>query len=263
MSAAVILDEIVQVKREELSRRKNAYSFASLRSEASHRDDHRSFSAALLEEGISLIAEIKRASPSAGLIREDFDAPAIGAAYERGGAAALSVLTDESYFRGSLAFLGTVRPATTLPLLRKDFIIDEYQVAEAGASGADAFLLIAAILSKSQVEEYIAFGAELGMDALVEVHDGDDLDKAVYAGSGIIGINNRDLKTFEVNMNTSIELGRVLPGGVIRVSESGIRTAEDVERLAGFGFDAVLVGESLMREDDPGEAARHLMGRVP
>jgi len=258
----VILDEIVKVKREELSSRQRTRPFASMRADAASRDDRRSFRDAIRQGSISLIAEIKRASPSAGLLREDFNVAAIAAAYESAGASAISVLTDERFFSGSLEYLETARAAAALPLLRKDFIIDEYQVAEAGAAGADAFLLIASILSRNQIEEYTAFGRELRMDALVEVHDGREMDLALAAGSEIIGINNRDLKTFQVNLNLSYELGRALPEDTIRVSESGIKNAEDVEGLRKCGFDAILVGESLMRADDPGEEVKRLMERA-
>lgn len=256
----MILDDIVQAKREEIASRARLNPFASLRRQAASRQDHRPFSDALLTSPISLIAEIKKASPSAGIIRENFDVAAIAEAYEAAGASAVSVLTDERFFSGSLENLELARRASTLPLLRKDFIIHEYQVAEAGAAGADAFLLIAAILSKSQMEDYISLGTELGMEALVEVHQGKELDRAVDAGSRIIGINNRDLKTFHVDLNVSLELGKALPEDTIRVSESGIRSRSDVEELERHGFNAILVGETLMRGADPGEEARRLLG---
>ena len=256
----MILDKILEKKRAEVAERKGARSFADLRREAEGRNDFRPFRLSLRGEGVSLIAEIKRASPSAGLIREDFDVARIAAGYERGGASAISVLTDEHFFRGDIGFLAEARRASSLPLLRKDFLIDEYQIAEAGAAGADGFLLIAAALSREQIADYIAFGGELGMDALVEVHDGRELDRVLAAGAGLIGVNNRNLRTFEVDLSVSLDLVRAIPTEAVRVSESGIGGPDDRELLGRAGFDAVLVGESLMRADSPEEAARLLLG---
>ncbi|NNE08557.1 MAG: indole-3-glycerol phosphate synthase TrpC, partial [Gemmatimonadetes bacterium] len=231
-----------------------------LRRAAEEREDQRSFESALREDGISLIAELKRASPSAGLIRDDFDIPFLLNQYEGGGARALSILTDAPYFQGALGYLSEARKITSLPALRKDFLIDEYQIAEAGAAGADAFLLIVAILSTQQLADYIVLGRDLGMDALVEIHDRRELDRAVEAGANIIGINNRDLRSFHVSLDTSVELGEALPEECVRVSESGIYTRDDVEMLEGAGFDAVLVGTSLMRKPEPSRLIRTLLG---
>lgn len=260
----MILDRILTTKREEVARRKKERSFARLRREAEERADPRPFREALRAEGgISLIAEIKKASPSAGVIRPDFDVPSIAEAYQRGGAAALSVLTDETYFGGSLEHLGEARRAADLPLLRKDFVIDEYQIAEAGAFGADAFLLIARVLSRTQMAEFIAFGREIGLDALVEIHEGKELDGVVAAGADLIGVNNRDLTTFQTRIETSVDLGPYLPREAVRVSESGIGGHEDVRLLAGAGFHAVLVGEALVRSASPEEEVRRLLGGAP
>jgi len=257
----VILDRILETKRNEITGKRAERSFTAIRREAEARFEFRSFSDALRAEGVSLIAEIKKASPSAGVLREDFRVTDLAAAYERAGASAISVLTDESYFQGALGHLAKARAAASLPLLRKDFVIDEYQVAEAAAAGADAFLLIAAALSRGQTSDYIAFGKELGLDALVEVHTGAELDDALAAGAEIVGVNNRDLRTFTVDLNLSLALGPAIPAGVIRVSESGIGEAADLERLAGARFDAVLVGTTLVRDPDPEAAARRLLGR--
>lgn len=256
----MILDRIVETKREEVAERKAKHPYSSLRRLAEERRDQRSFEDALRVDGISLIAELKRASPSEGLIREDFDIPFLLKQYESGGARALSILTDAQYFQGAIGYLSEARKITSLPALRKDFLIDEYQIAEAGAAGADAFLLIVAILSTQQLAEYIAYGDALGMDALVEIHDRRELDRAVDAGAAIIGINNRDLRSFHVDLDTSVELGKVLPDECVRVSESGIYTREDVELLEGAGFDAVLVGTSLMRRPEPSQLIHELLG---
>ncbi len=257
----MILDEIVRAKREELVSRKSACSFDEMRRRAMDREwAGRSFIGALQTDSLSLIAEIKKASPSVGMIRDDFDVAEIAKSYDKGGAAAISVLTDERFFQGSLDYLRLARNSCPEPILRKDFVIDEYQVAETAAAGADAFLLIAAILSRSQMSEYIEMGAEYGLDGLVEIHDGKELEAAVDAGAKIIGINNRNLSTFEVTLETSFELGSELPDDVIRVSESGIRTRENVVELERLGFHAILIGETLLRYPDPAIGVRELMG---
>jgi indole-3-glycerol phosphate synthase len=209
-------------------------------------------------EGVALIAEVKKASPSAGLIRQDFDPVHIARAYERGGAACISVLTDERFFQGSLAHLRLVRSAVDLPLLRKDFILDPVQVLEARALGADAYLLIAAALAEGELGKLLAAGRELGMDALVEVHDEGDLGVALEAGADLIGINNRDLRTFQVGLDVTERLAPLVPAGVVVVAESGIRTCADVRRLKACGIRAVLVGEALMRAADIEAATREL-----
>lgn len=211
--------------------------------------------------GISLIAEAKKASPSKGVICADFDPVRIARQYEAGGAQAISVLTDEKFFQGSLAYIPMVRAAVDLPVLRKDFIIHEAQIAEAGRFGADAVLLIAAILEIDQIRDFLAQSRELGMDALVEVHDEGELEKALAVGSPLIGINNRNLKDFSMDLGTTFRLKRQIPEEIPVVSESGIRTVEDIRRLAAAGIAAVLVGETLMRAGGRELAVHELMGR--
>jgi indole-3-glycerol phosphate synthase len=223
------------------------------------RGTHRDFRAALTAGRPAIIAEIKRASPSKGLLAPSFDPAAIAKAYEEGGAAALSVLTDGPFFQGSLAHLGEARAAVNLPVLRKDFTIDEFHVYEAAAHGADAILLIAAVLSPAELRRFRELARSLGLDTLVEVHDERELDLAIASGADIIGVNNRDLRTFEVRLETSLSLAACMPKDVVKVSESGIHTRDDVRRLAEAGFDAFLVGEHLMRAADPAAALRELI----
>jgi len=214
-------------------------------------------------KGPAVIAEIKKASPSKGLIRKDFDPEWLARRYRAGGAAALSVLTDEPYFQGSLRNLELASAATPLPCLRKDFIIDEYQIVEARAHRADAILLIAAALGGTELKRFAQAARELALDVLVEVHTADELDWVLgalgEAGADAIGVNNRDLRTFEVNAQTSLALVGRIPKSVVRVTESGIATREDLQRLCTAGFDAFLIGESLMRQPDPGAALAELL----
>ncbi len=209
---------------------------------------------------IALIAEVKKASPSKGLIRPDFDPVSIARRYAETGASAISVLTDEKYFQGKLEYLTDIREVVSLPLLRKDFIIDHMQVYEARAAGADAILLIVAALSAGQLQDLLELTRSLGMDALVEVHTESELQTALEVGADIVGINNRDLRTFETRLETTLELASSVPPDKILVSESGINTRVDVERLMAAGVDAILVGESLMRVDDPGTKVKELLG---
>jgi indole-3-glycerol phosphate synthase len=213
--------------------------------------------------GPAVIAEIKKASPSKGLIRADFNVPALARSYFAGGAAALSVLTDEPFFQGSLRNLELASAAVPLPCLRKDFTIDEYQIAEARAHCGDAILLIVAALTNAELKRFSQAAHELALDVLVEVHTGDELDRALAVlgekGADAIGVNNRNLKSFEVSLETSLELVERIPAGVVRVAESGIATAEDLARLRAAGFDAFLIGESLMRQLDPGKALAALI----
>jgi indole-3-glycerol phosphate synthase len=215
------------------------------------------------QSGPAVIAEIKKASPSKGLIRADFDVQWLAKRYEVGGAAALSVLTDEPWFQGSLRNLEIASAAVEIPCLRKDFTIDEYQIVEARAHHADAILLIAAALTPAELKHFSVVAHGLELDVLVEVHTADELDQVLDAlgetGADAIGVNNRDLKTFEVRMETSLELVDRIPASVVRVAESGISTAEDVARLRTTGFDAFLIGESLMRQPDPGDALSQLL----
>jgi indole-3-glycerol phosphate synthase len=213
--------------------------------------------------GPAVIAEIKKASPSKGLIRASFDAEEIARQYERGGAAALSVLTDEPFFQGSLRNLELASGAASLPCLRKDFMVDEYQIAEARAHRADAILLIAAALSNDEMKRFSTAAHGFALDVLVEVHTGEELDRVLDAlgetGAEAIGVNNRDLKTFDVRLETSMDLVSRIPQPVVRVAESGIGSGEDVSRLRTAGFDAFLIGESLMRQAEPGVALAELL----
>jgi len=240
-----MLDRIIIDKKAELAQR---------------RADRRDFARALIANPPSIIAEIKKASPSRGLIAADFDPPRTARAYEAGGAAAISVLTDQKHFQGSLADLESARAAVRLPVLRKDFTIDPFHILEAAAHDADAILLIVAVLSDRELRDYRELAATHGMAALVEVHDGEELKRAIASGAEIIGVNNRDLRTFEVRLETSLELAEQIPANVIRVAESGIRTADDVHRLHAAGYQACLVGEHLMSSEDPAAAVRALRG---
>jgi len=253
-----ILARIVARKREDLAR--GAPPIQKWEQAAEERAvGRRDFRAALTGRFPAIIAEAKKASPSKGVLCPDFDAARIASAYERGGASALSVLTDESFFQGSLGDLEAARAAVSLPVLRKDFTIAASQIVEAAAFGADAILLIAAILSESQIREFRESAARYGMASLVEVHDRRELDVAIAAGSRIIGVNNRDLATFEVTLETSLRLAEHMPADLIRVSESGIHDARDIARLSGAGYTAFLVGEHLMRSGDPAAALRQLV----
>jgi indole-3-glycerol phosphate synthase len=214
----------------------------------------------LAADGIALIAEVKKASPSKGVIRADFDPERIADAYAANGARCLSVLTDEAYFQGCDAHLQAAKAVAGLPVLRKDFTIDEYQLYEARVIGADAVLLIVALMDSSQLDDCLGLAGELGLSALVEVHDDDELLHAKAAGAGLVGINNRDLRTFATTLETTFALLPQVPKGTVVVSESGIGDRRDVERLAAAGVDAILVGESLMRETDIGAKVRELLG---
>jgi len=226
----------------------------------------RGWAAALRQKaasGPAIIAEIKKASPSKGLIRADFDVAWLASRYLAGGAAALSVLTDEPFFKGSLRNLELASAAVPLPCLRKDFMVDEYQIAEARAHGGDAILLIAAALTGGEMKRFSQLAHGFALDVLVEVHTGEELDRALDAlgddGADAIGVNNRNLKTFEVCLETSLELVARIPASVVRVAESGIATAADLKKLRDAGFDAFLIGESLMRQPDPGAALSDLL----
>jgi indole-3-glycerol phosphate synthase len=253
-----ILDKIVAVKREELVAAKAVRSLASWREEAEIRRDVRGFEAALRKSmaagRAAVIAEVKKASPSKGVLREHFVPAEIAASYEMHGAACLSVLTDERFFQGSAAYLQQARAACALPVLRKDFMIDEYQVVEARALGADCILLIAACLSDLQMAELEAAALALGMDVLVEVHDGDELERALRLKTPLLGINNRNLKTFEVTLDTTLSLLPRVPAGKLLVTESGILARADVQQMRAADVHAFLVGEAFMRAADPGVA---------
>ena len=220
----------------------------------------RDFRAALLARTPAIIAEVKKASPSKGLLSPDFDAVRIARQYEFGGAAAVSVLTDETFFQGSLADLEAARSAISLPVLRKDFTIAMPQILQAAAHGADAILLIAAILSERQIHDLREAAAGLRLSALVEVHDRRELDMAIAAGADIIGVNNRNLNTFEVTLETSLRLAEHIPAGVVRISESGIHNKADIATLRAAGYTAFLVGEHLMKSGNPEAALKALVG---
>ncbi|HYH81812.1 MAG TPA: indole-3-glycerol phosphate synthase TrpC [Longimicrobium sp.] len=255
-----ILDRIVEVKRDEV--RDLSGRASELSSRAKDAPPPRGFAAALRHPSeVRLLAEVKRRSPSAGEIRPGADPVEVARAYELGGAAALSVLTDTRFFGGELDFLVRVRRAVGLPVLRKDFVIDPLQVHEARAAGADAVLLIVRILADAQLAELHGVARELGMDVLVEVHTAEEMARARAAGCTLAGVNNRDLATFTTDLDLSIRLASGVSEEVTLVAESGIRTAEDVDRLGAAGFDAILVGESLMRQADLRAAAAALAGR--
>ena len=250
-----ILAEIIERKRVELLDRKPGLEARAEQSVAQRRD----FKAALLSGDIAVIAEIKKASPSRGVIARDFDPPSIAAAYERGGAAALSVLTDRDYFQGSLGDLEAARASVRLPVLRKDFTTDEYHVLQAAAHGADAVLLIAAVLDAGQLRRFRELAAQFGMAALVEVHDEDELALAVDSGASIIGVNNRNLHTFEVSLDVALRLAERIPAAAVKIAESGIHSAGDVAKLRKAGYRGFLVGEHLMRSGDPEQALKALL----
>jgi len=259
----MFLDKIVAVKKQEVEALKASTSIAELERKIADLPATLGFRRRLVEQpnrSTGLIAEVKKASPSKGLIRPDFDPVDIAKAYERAGADCLSVLTDEPHFQGANSYLTAVRAAVGLPLLRKDFTIDPIHIYEARAIGADAILLIAAILTKEQLRSYLALGAELGLDAIVEVHDREELDVALDLGADLVGINNRNLKTFVVDLAVTEELLRSIPKDRYVISESGISKPEDVARVAGAGARAVLVGEHFMRQPDVAEAVDALMG---
>ena len=250
-----MLDTIVAHKRAEVGARRRAVPPEALRDRPLHAEPRRGMRAALARNAPrGVIAELKRASPSRGTIRTDYDVPALARAYAAAGATALSVLTDERFFHGALEHLAAARAATALPCLRKDFLVDPYQVEEARAWGADAVLLIAAALAPEEGASLLAVAAESGLDVLVEVHGEAELAWALAAGATFVGINNRDLATFTVSLDTTERLAGLVPGGVLVVAESGIRSRADVERMRRAGAHAVLVGEAFMERPDPGAA---------
>jgi indole-3-glycerol phosphate synthase len=251
-----ILARIVAQKREMLGAA--LAQRAELERNAADRSDHRDFKRALTARPPAVLAEIKRASPSKGVFTDAFDPASIARAYASGSAAALSVLTDREFFQGSLSDLEAARAAVAVPILRKDFTIDEIHVIEAAAHGADAILLIAAVLDESQMRRFREMAAELGMAALVEVHDRDQLEAALGSGAEIIGVNNRNLHTFEVTLETSLRLAERIPASVVKVSESGIHSRRDVRKLAAAGYNAFLVGEHLMKSADAAAAIGEL-----
>ena len=263
MTSASYLDAILPDVRRRLAERKARVPLAELVRTTSLPGPRPSFAAALRTPSVSVIAEVKRFSPSKGPIRPDLDVGSLVAAYEAGGAAAVSVLTEGDHFGGSLTDLREAAASTRLPLLRKDFTVDPYQVHEARAFGASAVLLIAAILDDRALRDLSALVAELGLDVLLEVHDEREMARALDVEGAAIGINNRDLRTFEVSLETSLRLARLVPAGRLLVSESGIKDRRDLEELASAGIDAVLVGESLLREEAVAAAVSALARPVP
>jgi indole-3-glycerol phosphate synthase len=257
----MILQKIVENKREEVARQKEILPLGELRQMLSDRPPTCDFAGAIRSRGCAVIAEVKRSSPSKGRIREDFNPVEIAGIYEDNGASAISILTERKFFEGNAAYLPQIRKAVGLPLLRKDFIIDTYQINETRVLGADALLLIARLLEAGELRDFIGLASELGLAALVEVHNEADVEKAVSSGTRIVGINNRDLATFRTDLDVSIRLARRIPKGITVVSESGINCRGDVERLMSAGIHAVLVGESLMREKDIGKKLRELLGK--
>ncbi len=255
----MILQRIVADKREELKDVKARLPFSEIKAMAADARPAMDFAAALIDkDAVSIIAEVKKASPSKGLIRPDFDPVSIARTYEENGARAVSVLTEKKYFRGDIGYLKWISGSIGIPVLRKDFIFDEYQVYEARANGADAFLLIASILEQGRMEDLYLLGKELGMEALAETHDEGDLDKVLDLTFKIIGINNRDLKTFDVDIKNTEYLIEEIPMDRVVVSESGISTRDDLKFLKSVGADAALIGEALMREKDFGKKLREL-----
>jgi indole-3-glycerol phosphate synthase len=261
---STILDTIVQDKKKELAEVKQKTSLETLKSRITHLPQVIDFADALTagtKRSVRIIAEVKKASPSKGVLCQQFDPVAIARAYWDGGAAAVSVLTEKNYFQGSIEYLRAIKEAIALPVLRKDFIFDAYQLYESRAHGADAVLLIAVMLSEELLAELLQLSRALSLFHLVEVHDQNDLQKALAAGAEIIGINNRDLKTFVTDIRTTIDLMPAIPEDKIVVSESGISSRQDLEQLAAAGVDAFLIGETLMKEINPGIKLRELIAQ--
>ena len=258
----MILQEIAEKTRERIQFEKEKISLAELRARAGdcETDTGFPFEAALRKQGISFICEVKKASPSKGVIAVDFPYVEIAREYEQAGADAMSVLTEPFYFKGQDSFLREIRQAVSIPLLRKDFTVDEYMLYQAKLMGADAVLLICAILSPMQLAEYQGIARELGLSALVEAHDEQEISMALQAGAGIIGVNNRNLKDFSVDIYNSIRLRELVPREILFVSESGMKTREDIRRLEENGTDAVLIGETFMRSADKAGMLRWLRG---
>jgi indole-3-glycerol phosphate synthase len=260
IKTGTVLDRIIEARRAAIAHRKKSLPEAAVRFGAKAAEPVRDIAVALCKDSLNVIAELKKASPSRGLIRADFDPPALAKGLESAGAAALSVVTEEEFFQGDLKYMRVARAVVGLPVLRKDFIIDPWQVWEARATNADSFLLIVAALNDALLDELLAQGRELGMEPLVEVHTRGELARAVNLGARIIGVNNRDLHSLVVRIETSAELIVEIPDSCIAVCESGLRSHDDLVRLRAAGFDAFLIGEYLMAQPDPGAALRGLLG---
>jgi indole-3-glycerol phosphate synthase len=259
-----ILDRIVEARRASVEHRKRVLPLVALKIAVEKKaPPPRDFPAALSRDSINIIAELKRASPSLGVIREDYEPAQLALSLQDAGAAALSVLTEEDFFQGSLAHLKEAAKATHIPILRKDFIVDPWQVWEARATGADTFLLIVAALHDEALAALLALGRELKMEPLVEVHSREELDRALAAGARIVGVNNRDLRDFKVRLETSLDLVERIPDSCLAVSESGLHAFEDLARLRRAGFDAFLIGERLMKQPSPAAALRELLAPAP
>ena len=259
MAAKTILDKIMLYKRQELPKIKRQEPESDLRAQLLFAPRPRDLIKALRKPGVSLIAECKKASPSRGVLRNGYDPAALAKEYQANGASAISVLTDKKFFQGGIHHLVAAREATTLPILRKDFIFDPYQIIEARVAGADAVLLIASLLPGNRLRDLRLQAEKLGMNALVEVHDEAQLEHALASGAKVIGVNNRDLRTFTVDFNTTGRLRALIPADRILVSESGIHTTDDVRKLNEMGADAMLVGERLVRSKDVGKKVRELV----
>jgi indole-3-glycerol phosphate synthase len=262
-NTGTVLDRILEARRAEVDHRKRVLPETALKYGVKAATPLRDFSAALCRDGLNVLAELKPASPSRGVIREPFDPVALAKSLESAGACALSVLTEGEFFGGSLKNLRDARKSIHLPVLRKDFIFDAWQVWETRANDADSFLLIVATLGDSLLRDLLALGREIGMEPLVEVHTGEELDRALTAGARIVGVNNRDLRTLEVNIRTSFELIDRIPENCIAVSESGLRTHDDLVKLRAAGFDAFLIGTHLMLAPDPAAALSALLISPP
>lgn len=258
----MILDKIVAAKKEEIAHLKERRPFSELKAEIRDLPVPRDFLSAIRSRECAIIAEVKRQSPSRGILRKDIDPVSIAAIYEEYGASAISVLTDKEFFGGDKNYLAHIKKSVELPLLRKDFIIDPYQIYETRMLHGDALLLIAGILNKHELKEYISLTESLGLSALVEVHSREELEKSIAARATIIGVNNRDLTTFTVDLNTTFHLAPYIPGDAIVVSESGIHTRMDIEMLMNAGIHAFLIGETLMLSENIGKKLSELLGKV-
>lgn len=259
IKTGTVLDRIVEARRHSAGLRQKLIPLNMLRMTIKRNDPPRNFAAALSRDGFNVIAELKKASPSKGLLRADFEPATLAQQFAASGAVALSILTEEEFFQGALENIGVAHKAAAVPVLRKDFILDAWQVWESRAACADSFLLIAAILSDAALRELLAVGRELGMEALVEIHTREELERALAADAQIIGVNNRDLRTFEVRLETSLDLIEQIPDECIVVCESGIHSRQEVQQLRAAGFDAFLIGEYLMKAADPGAALKELL----